>query len=57
MQRLTDMGVGILFVYADPKYDGRFGFSVEAAEGYVPACELRYPSGWQAIHPPRMASR
>ncbi|MCU0788839.1 MAG: N-acetyltransferase [Verrucomicrobia bacterium] len=49
MQRLTDMGVGILFVYGDPKYYGRFGFSVEAAEGYVPAYTLRYPFGWQAI--------
>jgi putative acetyltransferase len=49
MQRLSDMGVGTLFVYGDPKYYGRFGFSVEAAEGYVPPYALRYPFGWQAI--------
>jgi len=48
MQRLTDLGVGIVFVYGDPKYYRRFGFSVAAAQGYVPACALRYPFGWQA---------
>jgi putative acetyltransferase len=49
MQRLSAMGVGILFVYGDPKYYGRFGFSVETAEGYVPAYPLQYPFGWQAV--------
>jgi putative acetyltransferase len=49
MQRLTELGVGILFVYGDPKYYHRFGFRVEVAKGYVPACPLRYPLGWQAI--------
>lgn len=49
MQRLSEMGVGILFVYGDPRYYGRFGFSVEAALGYVPPYGLRYPSGWQGV--------
>lgn len=49
MQRLSDMRAGILFVYGDPKYYGRFGFSVEAAEGYVPPYALRHPFGWQGI--------
>jgi len=49
MQRLSEMGVGILFVYGDPKYYGRFGFSVDAAERYVPPCRLQYPFGWQGI--------
>lgn len=49
IQRMSDMGVSILFVYGDPKYYGRFGFSVEAAEGYVPPYALRYPFGWQGI--------
>ena len=49
MQRLSDMGVGILFVYGDPKVYGKFGFSSEAAEGYVPPHALRYPFGWQGI--------
>jgi putative acetyltransferase len=49
MQRLSDLGVGILFVYGDPKYYLRFGFSVEAAAGYVPPYALQYPFGWQGI--------
>jgi putative acetyltransferase len=49
MQRLTTMGVDVLFVYGDPKYYGRFGFSVDAAVRYVPAYKLQYPFGWQAI--------
>jgi putative acetyltransferase len=48
-QRLSDLGAGILFVYGDPRYYGRFGFSVEAAGGYVPPYALRYPFGWQGI--------
>lgn len=49
MQQLSTMEVGILFVYGDPKYYGRFGFSGEAAEGYKPPFALRYPFGWQGI--------
>lgn len=49
MQRLSDMAVGVLFVYGDPKYYGRFGFSAEAAAGYIPAHTLQYPFGWQAV--------
>jgi putative acetyltransferase len=49
MKRLAAMGVSILFVYEDSRYYGRFGFSVEAACGYVPPCGLRYPFGWQGL--------
>jgi len=49
MQQLSRMGVGILFVYGDPKYYSRFGFSVDAAERYIPPYELQYPFGWQGI--------
>lgn len=49
MQQLSRMGVGILFVYGDPKYYGRFGFSVDAAERYIPPYRLQYPFGWQGI--------
>jgi putative acetyltransferase len=49
IQRLSGMGAGIIFVYGDPKYYGRFGFSVDVAEPYVPPYELQYPFGWQAI--------
>ena len=46
---LTKMGVNILFVYGDPKYYSRFGFSTDAANRYTPPYELQYPFGWQAI--------
>lgn len=47
VQQLSRMGVDILFVYGDPKYYGRFGFSVDAAECYIPPYRLEYPFGWQ----------
>ena len=49
MQQLSKMGVDIIFVYGDPKYYGRFGFSVNAAECYIPPYKLEYPFGWQGI--------
>lgn len=49
MQQLSRMGVGILFVYGDPKYYSKFGFSVDAAGRYIPPCKLQYPFGWQGI--------
>ena len=39
----------MVFVYGDPAYYGRFGFTVEAAEGFTPPCPLQYPQGWQAV--------
>ena len=49
MERLSKMGVNVLFVYGDPKYYGKFGFSADFASGYLPPYELQYPFGWQAI--------
>lgn len=49
IQRLSGMGVSIVFVYGDPKYYGRFGFNADVAEPYVPPYDLQYPFGWQAI--------
>ena len=49
MQRLSAMGVDVLFVYGDPAYYSRFGFSVETAAGYRAPYELQYPFGWQAM--------
>lgn len=48
MQRLSELGVGIVFVYGDPKYYGRFGFDADVATGFVPPYPLQYPFGWQA---------
>lgn len=49
MERLSRMGVNVLFVYGDPKYYGKFGFNADLASGYLPPYELQYPFGWQAI--------
>ena len=49
MQRLSKTEVDILFVYGDPDYYSKFGFSVDAAECYIPPYKLQYPFGWQAI--------
>lgn len=49
MQRLSAMGVDIIFVYGSPEYYGRFGFHADAASGYSAPYPLQYPFGWQAI--------
>ena len=49
MQRLSALGVDLIFVYGAPEYYGRFGFSAEAAQGYNALYPLQYPFGWQAI--------
>lgn len=49
IQRLTAMGVAIVFVYGDPQYYGRFGFTVEGAKPFEPPYKLQQPHGWQAI--------
>ena len=49
MQRLSAVGVDILFVYGDPAYYSRFGFSAEVAARYTPPYPLQYPFGWQGI--------
>jgi len=49
ISELSGAGVDVVFVYGDPEYYGRFGFSARAAEGYIPPYELEYPSGWQGL--------
>jgi putative acetyltransferase len=49
MQQLSAMGVNVVFVYGDPQYYGRFGFSADAAHQYTTPYKLQYPFGWQAI--------
>jgi putative acetyltransferase len=48
MQQLSAMGVNVVFVYGDPDYYGRFGFSADAAHQYRAPYRLQYPFGWQA---------
>ena len=47
--RITEKAVNVLFVYGDPEYYGKFGFSARAAKKYLPPYKLQYPLGWQAI--------
>ena len=49
INQLRDDGVNILFVYGDPNYYGRFGFSADVASIYTPPYTLQYPHGWQAL--------
>jgi len=49
MQFLTEKGINLLFVYGDPKYYGRFGFSEEAANPFKAPYPLEYTFGWQAM--------
>ena len=49
LQELSGRGVHILFVYGDPDYYSRFGFTGEAAERYIPPYSLQYPFGWLGI--------
>lgn len=49
IQLLLSMGTNVVFVYGDPKYYARFGFSAEAANPFTAPYQLQYPLGWQAI--------
>ena len=42
-------GVGVVLVYGDPAYYGRFGFSNETANRFTPPYALTHPFGWQAV--------
>ena len=49
IEQLKQTGVNVLFVYGDPEYYKRFGFSAKTAAAFTPPCRLKYPVGWQAI--------
>ncbi|MDC3312246.1 N-acetyltransferase [Alphaproteobacteria bacterium] len=46
---LTKEGVGVLLVYGDPAYYGRFGFKKEIGNAFVPPYTLQYPFGWTGM--------
>ncbi len=48
LRHLTDGGVALVFVYGDPEYYGRFGFTNEAGMPFEAPYPLQYPHGWQA---------
>ena len=49
IEMLSILRVNILFVYGDPEYYTRFGFSTKEACRYTPPYKLQYPFGWQAV--------
>lgn len=49
IEQLSEMVSGILLVYGDPGYYGRFGFSADAAESYLAPYPLPYSFGWQGM--------
>lgn len=46
---LTKAGVGVLLVYGDPDYYGRFGFNEGIGRLFVPPYPLEYPFGWTGM--------
>ena len=46
---LTKDGAGVLLVYGDPAYYGRFGFKEEIGRSFVPPYTLQYPFGWSGM--------
>ncbi len=49
IERLSETGSDILLVYGDPKFYGRFGFTVDVAECYTPPYQIQYSFGWQGM--------
>lgn len=46
---LAKDSAGILLVYGDPDYYGRFGFKEEIGRLFVPPYPLEYPFGWTGM--------
>ena len=49
VERLSELGSGVLLVYGDPDFYSRFGFGAELGECYLPPHQLEYAFGWQAM--------
>jgi putative acetyltransferase len=49
IEMLTKDGAGVLLVYGDPAYYGRFGFKEEIGHSFVPPYTLQYPFGWTGM--------
>ena len=49
LKKMNEKDVGLVLVYGDPAYYGRFGFTAELAASYIPPYTLQYPFGWLAI--------
>jgi len=49
IEMLTKDGAGVLLVYGDPAYYGRFGFNEEIGHSFLPPYTLQYPFGWTGM--------
>ena len=49
VHHILEVGSGVLLLYGDPDFYGRFGFGAERAECYTPPYRLQYPFGWQGM--------
>ena len=49
IEMLTKDGAGVLLVYGDPAYYGRFGFKERIGRSFVPPYTLQYPFGWTGM--------
>jgi putative acetyltransferase len=41
--------VGVVLVYGDPDYYGRFGFREDIGSSFIPPYPLQYPFGWTGM--------
>ena len=49
LDTISSLGAFIVFVYGDPQYYSRFGFTTDFAQNFTPPYILQYPEGWQAM--------
>ncbi len=49
LDTISSLGAFIVFVYGDPQYYSRFGFTTDLAQNFTPPYALQYPEGWQAM--------
>ena len=46
---LTQDGAGVLLVYGDPAFYGRFGFNEKIGRTFTPPYPMEYPFGWTGM--------
>jgi len=47
---ISKIGKFIIFVYGDPQYYSRFGFTTDLAKKFIPPYGLQFPKGWLALN-------
>ena len=49
LDTISSLGGFMVFVYGDPRYYSRFGFTADLAQNFTPPYTLHYPEGLQAM--------